>query len=140
MESGRRAVAAGQYATVNPRPSTRGAACAALLWTEDSIDRLEAGETPIVVEGSSGHAFGMRAVTDSRAVIQLRIDLEQLRRDHLTLAATVASMLGADHHPSSSHRPSASAADVGDAGIRSAPGSATSRPAPRPDDGDHITS
>ena len=50
MESGLRTVTAGQFVTVNPRPSTRASASAALGWSIDSIDRLERGEQPIEVD------------------------------------------------------------------------------------------
>jgi hypothetical protein len=56
MESGRRTVAAGQFVTVNPRPGTRAAACRVLRWTDDSIDRLEAGDAAEeLAEPASGH-------------------------------------------------------------------------------------
>lgn len=133
MESGRRAVAAQQFVTVNPRPSTRSAACAALLWTEDSIDRLEAGQEAIALATEDGHEATLRQLDDSRTLVQLRTDLESLRRAHLALADIVSEFVGA--RPSPIRR---AAAEGANGPTPTEIGPSVPRPQPPAENGDHV--
>jgi hypothetical protein len=123
MESGIRTVAKGHFVTVNPRPSTRADASVALGWTEDSIDRLERGEEPIVAEPApTGLAAAVAELGDH--VQRLDSEVAELRR------------VVDDLRDSGSHLRAAEGAGIA---LPASPGETRRSPQPAPESGEHAT-
>lgn len=101
MESGIRTVAKDHFVTVNPRPSTRADASVALGWTEDSIDRLERGEEPLIADAVPiGLAATVAELGDhvqrlDGEVAELRRAVDDLRGSRLRAAEGAGAALPA---------------------------------------------
>lgn len=91
IESGQRPIRKGEYETVNPKPETRAWVCQAIGWTDDSIDRLLAGEEPI----PSGAPLSS---LDDEELDRLRVDalrtIADLSRRVVALEGAVNELLG----------------------------------------------
>ena len=126
MESGVRTVAKGHFVTVNPRPSTRAEASVALGWSEDSIDRLERGDDPIISDPAPA---GLAAT-----VAGLAEHIDRLDGEVAGLRRAIEELRG----PSTMER---AAEGAGPAGRESAAtgGRRVARPRPTPESGDHAT-
>ncbi len=121
MESGIRTVAKDHFVTVNPRPSTRADASVALGWTEDSIDRLERGEEPVLAESAP---TGLAAT-----VAELGEHVQRLNSEVAELRRIVDDL----RDPRSRLR----AAEGAGAVLPASPGETRRSPEPAPESGEH---
>jgi hypothetical protein len=94
VESGRRSVGSNAFVAARPGATTRMAICRALRWTDDSLDRLEAGDDPIesITAPMSPAAVAEVAFSaPAEVVTALRENTERLDRLTAALEAIVGS-------------------------------------------------
>ncbi len=130
MESGVRTVAAGQFVTVNPRPSTRASASTALGWSIDSIDRLEHGLDPIEEQPGDHPAVVAQVAEQGLRLEQLAADVQRLDGIVDRLQSRVDQFVTSE---------SSARAAEGATGLPPIDrGQPLPRPQPTPEGGDHI--
>src|SRR5436309_12793745 len=93
MEAGRRTLEAGHFVTVNPRPDTRAAASRVLGWSDDSIDRLERGDSVVMAERI---APAPASVAEAQIEV-LRAEVHELRALVADIAAVLRGIAATSH-------------------------------------------